>query len=48
LQQSINSAETTLNDIDAQGHSFNWSFRKHNGCCNGNGNGAVTELKNLQ
>jgi hypothetical protein len=31
LQQSINSAETTLNDIDAQGHSFNWSFRKHNG-----------------
>jgi hypothetical protein len=46
LQQSINSAETTLNDIDAQGHSFNWSFRKHNGCCNGNG--AVTELKNLQ
>jgi hypothetical protein len=52
LQQSINSGETTHNDIDAQGLSFNWWFRKHNGNCNGNGNGngngAVTALKNLQ
>jgi hypothetical protein len=48
LQQSINSGETTLQDIEAQGLSFNWSFRKHNGYCNTDGNGAVTELTNLE
>jgi|694.fasta_scaffold144294_3 hypothetical protein len=44
LQQSINSGETTLKNIETQGLSFNWSFRKYNGYCNTDGNGTVTEL----
>jgi hypothetical protein len=48
LQQSINSGETTLKNIEAQGLSFNWSFRKHGGYCNTDGNGTVTEFKNQQ
>ncbi|MEB3319136.1 MAG: hypothetical protein VKO39_13490 [Cyanobacteriota bacterium] len=47
LQQSINSGETTLKDIQSQGLSFNWSFRNHQGYCNTDGNGNVVELKKL-
>jgi hypothetical protein len=45
LQQSINSGETTLKDIQAQGLSFNWAFRNHRGFCNTDGNGNVVELQ---
>jgi uncharacterized protein YfaP (DUF2135 family) len=47
LQQSINSGATKLKDIQARGLSYNWTFRKHSGYCNTDGNGDVTELKNF-
>lgn len=47
LQQSINSGQTTLKDIQANGLSFNWSTRKSQGYCNTDGNGNVTELKKM-
>jgi hypothetical protein len=47
LQQSINSGQTTLKDIETQGLSFNWSFRKNSGYCNTDGKGTVTEINKL-
>lgn len=47
LQQSIDAGSTTLKDIKQQGLSFNWTFKKHNGYCNTDGDGNVVELKTL-
>ena len=44
LKQSIDSGETTLNDIKKQGLSYNWSFKAKSGYCNTDGSGNVTEL----
>lgn len=48
LQQSIDAGTTTLKDIQQRGLSFNWTFRKHNGYCNTDGEGNVVEFKSLQ
>lgn len=45
LKDSIDAGTTTLKDIKANGLSFNWSFKKHMGYCNTDGNGNVVELK---
>lgn len=44
LKQSIDAGQTTLKDINKDGLSYNWSFRKSSGYCNTNGSGTVTEL----
>ena len=48
LKQSIDAGETTLKDIQKNGLSFNWQFRKHTGYCNTDGQGNVTEFVKLQ
>lgn len=47
LRESIDAGTTTLKDIKTSGLSFNWSFKKHTGYCNTDGNGNVVELKKL-
>ena len=44
LKQSIDAGQTTLKDIQAQGLSYNWSYKKHLGYCNTDGQGNVTEF----
>jgi hypothetical protein len=44
LKQSIDAGETTLKDINKDGLSYNWSFKKSSGYCNTDGGGNVTEL----
>jgi hypothetical protein len=44
LKQSIDAGETTLKDINKDGLSYNWSFKKSSGYCNTDGSGNVTEL----
>ena len=44
LKQTIDAGETTLKDINKNGLSFNWQFKKHTGYCNTDGKGNVTEF----
>jgi hypothetical protein len=44
LKQSIDAGEITLKDINKDGLSYNWSFKKSSGYCNTDGSGNVTEL----
>ena len=48
LKQSIDAGETTLKDIQKNGLSFNWQFKKHTGYCNTDGKGNVTEFMKFQ
>jgi len=48
LKQSIDAGETTLKDIQKNGLSFNWQFKKHTGYCNTDGKGNVTEFVKFQ
>jgi len=47
LQSSIDAGETTLQDINRGGLSYNWSVpkKKVSGYCNTDGKGNVTEFK---
>jgi len=47
LQQSIDSGEMTLKDLETDGASYNWEIAKKKmaGYCNTNGKGKVTEFK---
>ena len=44
LKQSIDAGQITLKDIQKNGLSFNWQFKKHTGYCNTDGKGNVTEF----
>ena len=44
LRESIDAGQTTLKDINKNGLSFNWQFKKHNGYCNTDGKGNITEF----
>jgi hypothetical protein len=44
LKQSIDAGQITLKDINKDGLSYNWSFKKSSGYCNTDGSGNVTEL----
>ena len=44
LKQSIDAGQTTLKDIQKNGLSYNWQFKKHSGYCNTDGKGNVTEF----
>ena len=44
LRESIDAGQTTLKDINKSGLSFNWQFKKHNGYCNTDGKGNITEF----
>lgn len=44
LKQSIDAGQTTLKDIQNNGLSYNWQFKKHSGYCNTDGKGNVTEF----
>jgi uncharacterized protein YfaP (DUF2135 family) len=48
LKQSIDAGQITLKDIQTNGLSFNWQFRKHTGYCNTDGQGNVKEFMKLQ
>ena len=48
LKQTIDAGETTLKDINKNGLSFNWQFKKHTGYCNTDGKGNVTEFVKFQ
>ena len=48
LKQSIDAGETTLKDIQKNGLSLNWQFKKHTGYCNTDGKGNVTEFMKFQ
>lgn len=44
LKQSIDAGQTTLKDIQQNGLSYNWQFKKHSGYCNTDGKGNVTDF----
>ncbi len=44
LKQSIDAGEITLKDVNKQGLSYSWFFKKSSGYCNTDGSGNVTEL----
>ena len=48
LKQSIDAGQITVKDIQKNGLSFNWQFKKHTGYCNTDGKGNVTEFVKLQ
>lgn len=48
LRQSIDAGQTTLQDVERNGLSFNWSYRNHTGYCNTDGAGNVVDLKKFQ
>ena len=48
LKQSIDAGQITLKDIQKNGLSFNWQFKKHTGYCNTDGQGNVKEFMKLQ
>ena len=48
LKQSIDAGQITLKDIQKNGLSFNWQFKKHTGYCNTDGQGNVKEFVKLQ
>lgn len=47
FQQSVDSGETTLKELETDGASYNWEIAKNKkaGYCNTNGKGKVTEFK---
>lgn len=48
LKQSIDAGQTTLKDVQKYGLSYNWTFKKHSGYCNTDGQGNVTEFVKAQ
>ena len=44
LRSSIDAGQITLKDIQQSGLSYNWSFKKHSGSCDTDGNGNVVNF----
>lgn len=44
LREAIDAGQLTLKDINKSGLSFNWQYKKHNGYCDTDGKGVVTNF----
>ncbi len=44
LREAIDAGQVTLKDINKSGLSFNWQYKKHNGYCDTDGKGTITNF----
>ena len=43
-REAIDAGQVTLKDINKSGLSFNWQYKKHNGYCDTDGKGTITNF----